>query len=285
MTSGPITHVSDTARWVAMYRAMETERPDALFRDPYARRLAGEKGAAIVKAMRNAKGWAWPHIIRTAVFDDLVLRCVQQGADAVLNLAAGLDARAWRLDLPPALTWYNVDYPDMLAYVREQLAAERPRCVLRWEPADLADDAQREALFARVAAAHKKVLVVSEGLLIYLGAEHVAALADHLHAQPTFWRWAFDIASPRLLKMMRRGTRRQMAQGNAEFLFAPAENTAFFAPHGWKELEWRGSWSEALRLKRIPWMYQLFRPLALIQSKKRREEWNRFAGSALMERA
>ena len=252
MTSGPITHVSDTARWVAMYRAMETQRPDALFRDPYARRLAGEKGTEILKSMRKARAWAWPHIVRTAVFDDFVLGCVKQGADAVLNLAAGLDARAWRLDLPPALTWYNVDYPDMLAYVREQLAAERPRCVLRWEPADIADDGQRRALFANVAAAHQKVLVVSEGLLIYLGAERVAALSDHLHEQPTFWRWAFDIASPRLLKMMRRGTRTQMAQANAEFLFAPAENTAFFTPHGWKELEWRGSWTEAVRLKRLP---------------------------------
>jgi methyltransferase (TIGR00027 family) len=285
MTSGPITHVSDTARWVAMYRAMETDRPDALFRDPYARRLAGEKGTEILKTMRNVRSWAWPHIVRTVVFDDFVVRCVAQGADAVLNLAAGLDARPWRLDLPPALTWYNVDYPDMMSYVREQLSAERPRCVLQWEPADLADDAQRRALFARVGAAHTKVLVVSEGLLIYLGAERVAALADDLHAQPSFRWWALDIASPRLLEMMRRGTRRQMAQSNAEFLFAPAESTAFFTPHGWEELEWRGSWTEAIRLKRLPFMYQLFRPMAFIQTRKRRGEWNRFAGCALMERA
>jgi methyltransferase (TIGR00027 family) len=282
--NNPITHVSDTARWVAMYRAMETDRPDALFRDPYARRLAGEKGAEIIRTMRNVRAWAWPHIVRTATLDEFVMRCVGQGADAVLNLAAGLDARPWRLDLPPTLTWIHVDYPDMLAYVREQLAAERPRCVLQWEAADLADDGQRRALFAKIAAAHRKVLVVSEGLLIYLGAERVAALADDLHTRASFRWWALDIASPRLLKMMRRGTRRQMAQSNAEFLFAPAKNTAFFTPHGWKEAEWRGSWTEALRLKRLPWMYQLFRPLGLIQSRKRREEWNRFAGCALMER-
>ena len=46
--TGAITHVSDTARWVAIYRAMESERPDALFRDPYARRLAGPRGEQIV---------------------------------------------------------------------------------------------------------------------------------------------------------------------------------------------------------------------------------------------
>ena len=284
MPSGPITHVSDTARWVAMYRAMETDRPDALFRDPYARRLAGEKGAVIVKTMRRVKGWAWPHIVRTAVFDEIILRCVAEGADAVLNLAAGLDARAWRLDLPASLTWIQVDYPDMLDYVRGELASERPRCRLQWEPADLADAAQRRALLAKVGAAHKKVLAVSEGLLIYLGPEGAAALADDLHAQQTFHRWVLDLASPRLLKMMQRGTGRQMAQGNAEFRFAPAESTAFFAPHGWKELEFRGSWQEALRLRRLPAMYHLFRPLGLLQSRRKREEWNRFAGCALMGR-
>jgi methyltransferase (TIGR00027 family) len=284
MSSTPITHVSDTARWVAMYRAMETDRPDALFRDPYARRLAGEKGAEIIRTMRRVKGWAWPHIVRTAVFDEIILRCVAEGADAVLNLAAGLDARPWRLDLPPSLTWIQVDYPDMLAYVREQLAAERPRCVLQWEPADLADAARRRALFAKLGAAHRKVLVVSEGLLIYLGPDGAAALADDLHAQPRFHRWVFDIASPRLLKMMRRSTRRQMADANASFLFAPAENTAFFGPHGWRELEFHGSWPEAIRLRRLPPLYHLFRLFAVVRRRKAREKWSRFAGVALMER-
>jgi methyltransferase (TIGR00027 family) len=284
MNSGPITHVSDTARWVAVYRAMESERRDALFRDPWARRLAGEKGAAIVKTMRRARSWAWPHIVRTAVFDELIMRCVADGADAVLNLAAGLDARAWRLDLPRSLTWIQVDYPPMLDFVREQLAGERPRCVLQWEPADLADAAQRASLFVRVGAAHRRVLVVSEGLLIYLVPEQVAALADDLHGQPSFHRWVFDIASPRLLKMMRRQTRRHMQQANAAFHFAPAEGTAFFAPHGWKELEFRGSFPEAVRLKRLPWYMQIWRMLGALQTRKRREAFARFAGYALVER-
>ncbi len=284
MSSAPITHVSDTARWVAMYRAMETERPDALFRDPYARRLAGEKGAEILRTMRNARAWAWPHIVRTASLDDLIARCVADGADAVLNLAAGLDARPWRMDLPPSLTWIQVDYPDMREYVRGQLADERARCTLQWEPADLADAGQRRALMQKVGAAHRRVLVVSEGLLIYLGAEGAAALADDLHAQPSFAWWAFDIASPRLLERMRKTTRRQMAQANADFLFAPAENTAWFGPHGWKEVEFRGSWPEAIRLKRVPWYFHPLRLLGKLRSKQFRSQWDRFAGCALMER-
>jgi O-methyltransferase involved in polyketide biosynthesis len=46
-----IENISDTARWVAVYRTMETERPDAIFRDPFADRLAGQRGREILNAM------------------------------------------------------------------------------------------------------------------------------------------------------------------------------------------------------------------------------------------
>jgi O-methyltransferase involved in polyketide biosynthesis len=42
MTDTLIENVSDTAFWIAHYRAVESARPDALFRDPLAALLAGE---------------------------------------------------------------------------------------------------------------------------------------------------------------------------------------------------------------------------------------------------
>src|ERR1043165_8351720 len=105
MTATPlISHVSDTARWVAFYRAMESERPDAIFHDPFARRLAGAQGEAIVQAVAGGTALARPMIVRTAVMDEIILRGIEQdGVLGVLNLAAGLDARPWRLPLPPQL--------------------------------------------------------------------------------------------------------------------------------------------------------------------------------------
>src|SRR6266550_813284 len=95
-----IENISDTARWVAYYRAMETERPDAIFRDPYAARLAGERGREIVDTLKRGRQTAWAMIVRTAVFDEIILDTIaRHNADVVLNLAAGLDARPWRLDL------------------------------------------------------------------------------------------------------------------------------------------------------------------------------------------
>ena len=60
-----IHNISDTARWAAVYRARENERTDAAFRDPYARRLAGERGEAIARSMPFSEDATWAWIART----------------------------------------------------------------------------------------------------------------------------------------------------------------------------------------------------------------------------
>ena len=147
MTEPLIRNISDTARWVATYRARETDRPDALFRDPFARRLAGERGEQIAAAMPNVAGTDWPFVMRTALFDRFIAGEVERGVDTVLNLAAGLDARPYRMALPASLTWIEVDLPDLLAYKSEVLAADRPVCRLERVPLNLSDVAARRALF------------------------------------------------------------------------------------------------------------------------------------------
>jgi len=279
-----IEHVSDTARWVATYRAMETERPDAIFRDPYARRLAGPTGEGIVANMRGAQGAAWAMITRTAVFDEIILREVRAGADVVLNLAAGLDARPWRMELPPTLRWVDVDFPGILDYKGELLAGEKPKCKYESVRIDLRDGAARRALFASVGAPARRVLVVSEGLLIYLTEQEVADLAEDLYAVPSFYAWLIDLASPRLLKWMSRSWGKAAAKGNAPFQFAPATGTAFFKPHGWREREFRGSMEEARRIKREMRGAWIWRFLGRFYSAKRREEFRRFSGFVLLER-
>jgi methyltransferase (TIGR00027 family) len=284
MTS-PITHVSDTARWVALYRAMESERRDPLFRDPYARRLAGEQGEAILRGMKQGRRWAWPMIVRTAVMDEIILRAItRDGVDTVLNLAAGLDARPYRLPLPPTLRWVDVDLPDILTYKEQQLAGETPSCAVEFAKMDLRDAAARRALFAGVAASARRVLVVTEGLLIYLTPEQVADLAKDLAAQRAFRWWLIDIASPLLLQWMQRTWGKTATAGNAAFIFAPAEDTKFFAPYGWREVEYRNTMDEGIRLKRVPKMMFFWRILGLFASRARKEQFKRFSGIVLLER-
>ena len=88
-----VRNISDTARWAAVFRARETERPDALFRDPYAERLAGKLGVDIANTLPEGNKHAWAWVARTYLFDQFIAQELQQGADMVVNLAAGLDAR------------------------------------------------------------------------------------------------------------------------------------------------------------------------------------------------
>jgi len=279
-----IENVSDTARWVAVYRAMETERPDALFRDPYARRLAGEHGEEIVRGMQRGRQMAWAMITRTQVFDEMILRAVRDGADTVLNLAAGLDARAWRLDLPAALRWVDVDLPGILNHKTELLKGEKTRC--RYEPlaVDLTDAAARRALFERIGRESKKVVVVSEGLLIYLGDDDVAGLADDLHAVASFRWWVIDLASPLLLNMMTRMWGKTTAEANAPFRFAPPAGTDFFVPHGWREVEFHSSMDEARRLKREMPGAGFWRLFMWLYPKQVLEKYRRMSAFVLLER-
>lgn len=281
----PIRDVSDTALWVAIYRAQESERKDALFHDPYARRLAGERGQRIVDSFPKGRAWGWPMVVRTKCFDDIVLRTLRdESFDTVLNLAAGLDARPWRLELARETRWIDVDMPAMLAYKQQAMAGETPRCHYTTHAADLRGPGARRAVFAEVNAQAKRVLVLSEGLLIYLEPQDVGTLAEDLAREPAFERWLIDLASPMLLQFMERKWGGPKGLHNAPFRFAPAEGTAFFAAHGWRERAYFSTMTEAERLKRtypFAWFWKLFMPF---MPAARREAFQRFSGYVVLER-
>ena len=210
------------------------------------------------------------------------MRCVRAGATTVLNLAAGLDARPFRLDLPRDLRWIHADLPPMVDYFRERMQAETPRCDLEYVAVDLREEAPRRELFARVAGLGP-TLVITEGLLLYLPEPAVAGLARELHdsARPRWW--LTDLASPRLLKMLEKRWSPTLQAGNAPFVFGPAEGSAWFAPFGWRELEWRSTFGESLRINRTLRGGALFwRCMDRLQPRARREAGQRMSGILLL---
>jgi O-methyltransferase involved in polyketide biosynthesis len=171
----------------------------------------------------------------------------------------------------------------MLDYFRERMAGETPRCALEFIAADLRDAQIRRDVFAR-AAEQGPVLVITEGLLIYLEAGQVADLARDLHDVARARWWLSDLASPMLLKFLERQWQPLLKDGNAPFRFAPAEGTAFFAALGWDEKEFRSTWDESLRLKRTmrgAWLWSL---LSRLQPAGKREAGRRMSGIVLFER-
>ena len=247
-----VRNISDTALWVAYFRARETQRTDALFWDPYAERLAGERGFQIANTLRdgNKQEWAW--VARTYLFDQFIARTIHDGADLVVNLAAGLDARPYRMELPSSVQWVEVDLEELISYKQEVLAGETPRCRLERVSLDLSDLAGRQQLFEELNSRASKIAVVSEGLLIYFTPEEVASLAEDLAVGSHFKTWVIDLASPGQLKLMQRTTGRDLSEAGAAFKFGPPEGPEFFVPHGWEPRDVQGLLKTAAQLKRSP---------------------------------
>jgi methyltransferase (TIGR00027 family) len=275
--------VADTARWVAHYRALESERADAIVRDPFARRLAGERGRAIAEALPVLSlDWVIP--VRARVFDEMILETVAAGTvNAVLNLAAGLDTRPYRLALPASLRWIEVDLPGVVSMKTEALAGERPACALERLPLDLTDGEALRALLARLDAEDARVLVVTEGLLVYLDEGDVRSLARDLFASTAVRAWALEASSPATLARARRGWGKTLQPSGAEMKFAPASGLDFFAEYGWEYSGARALMDEARRLRREMRFAALARALSTMTARGR-ENWRKIAMYAVVEK-
>jgi methyltransferase (TIGR00027 family) len=273
-----VRNVSDTARWVAAYRAEESTREDALFRDPLADKLAGERGRAIAKRASPHSRWAL--IARTQVIDEYVASVLRGGCDCVLNLAAGFDTRPYRLTLPEDLLWVEADLPELVAEKEQLLAGERPRCRLEREALDLSDSSALNEFVSRRLKDSQRAAVITEGLVIYLEETAVAGLARAFLAQPAIESWILDFNSPRITAEL--ATAMGDLLDSAPFKFAPPNGIAFFEALGWKLGELRSLFHEGARLKRLP---LLMRPFALFPPPNPRQLGNeRWSGVVRLTR-
>ena len=94
-----------------------------MFRDATKRFAAERAPVAQLRKLRDdsdAIGFSrqnsWSFVARTYLFDEYIKQHVEQGYDMIVNLAAGLDARAYRMQLPKTLKWVDYDLPGMIDY-------------------------------------------------------------------------------------------------------------------------------------------------------------------------
>jgi len=189
-----ISHVSDTALMVAACRALETDCPDGFVHDPFAARLAGERGMAIFQGIPQHEMMRFGIGVRNRFVYELLLEALASNRiETVLSLGCGLDTRPWRLELPPGLRWIEVDFADMLDYKDGLMAGESPRCRRERVIADLNDTGQRRTIWATMGAA--PALMLTEGLLMYLSVATVEALATEAWQQSGIAHWISDIVT------------------------------------------------------------------------------------------
>jgi O-methyltransferase involved in polyketide biosynthesis len=158
-------------------RALDARKPKPVLGDPTAedavRRIDYDFGK-----FKMGDDMAFSVATRAKLIDDVARTYLREHPDAVvLHLGCGMDSRVFRLDPPPTVRWYDVDYPDVIALRTEVYPFERPGYQqigtsvtdLRW--------------IARIPA-DAPALVVAEGLTMYLEPERgralLRALVDHL---------------------------------------------------------------------------------------------------------
>lgn len=283
MGSSPVEvrNVSDTALWAAHFRAEESRRPDALFRDPYAEKLGAQRGGEMARTLPQGLSHAWAWVARTYLFDQMLQKEIADGVDLVVNCAAGLDARPYRMQLPSTLQWIEADLPGMLAYKEELLASDKPTCQLERIAVNLADVIERRRFFASIGGRGKRGVVLTEGLLIYLSAEEIAQFAEDLSGVASLQRWILDMHSPRLLAMMQRKTGKALEKVGASFKFGPAEGPDFFRTHGWTPIQVEGLLHTAARFGRPPILLRMLAKFADVRSWKANRPW---AGVCLLQK-
>jgi methyltransferase (TIGR00027 family) len=202
-TSGEITHVSDTALMVAACRAHETELEDAFVRDPFAARLAGERGIAILRHLPHAHVMRLGLAIRTRFIDELVSEALADGSiTAVLSVGCGLDTRPWRLNLQQNLRWIEIDFPEILDYKDGLMSGTETRCRRERLSLDVNDPAKRQIMYE--ATGSESALMITEGLLLYLPAGTVDALAVETFDRNAVRHWISDITTSAFSRVLGR---------------------------------------------------------------------------------
>ena len=256
---------------------------DALFRDPFAQMLVGEKGRAIAAGMgRIGRNAGWTVVMRTVVIDRMIAALVAEGVDTVVNLGAGMDTRPYRMTLPPSLRWIEVDYAQVIDYKERLLGQAKPLVALERQRIDLAQSAARQELLSSIGAKGGKVLVLTEGVVPYLSEKAVASLADDLRRLVPRALWMAEYISPLVYRHLRNPHyRSRMAK--APFQFFPEDWLGFFSDRGWTARSIHYMGEAAVKLGRplpMPWWARL---LMRLQPKQRTSAMQKSTGFMLLE--
>jgi methyltransferase (TIGR00027 family) len=275
-----VTHVTDTAFWVAHFRAKESQLAAPAFHDPLASLLCGNRGRQIARSIPRAAMVEWGVLVRTSAIDRLIYEALQSGVDTVLNLGAGLDTRPYRMKLPATLRWIEMDFPNIVELKDTQLVNYKPVCELERVGVDLLDHRYRNTLLARYGMTSKNTLVITEGVLPYFSVHDAATLAEELAAFPSirFWIQDFDNAG-------RRGSPRgwDAKLKAAPFLFKVKDWFEFFEKYAWRSSHVITSLEESQRINRP---YPLDFPFGLILRalpKAMRQKILSLSGAVLMQ--
>ncbi|OBH64454.1 SAM-dependent methyltransferase [Mycobacterium sp. E2479] len=188
--------VGATATMVAAARALASKATNPIINDPFAAPLVRAVGLDFFRRLVDGEvtepegregrvkdlGLETDSMaVRTRFFDDFFLNAARDGVRQAVILAAGLDARAYRLSWPPGSVVYEVDQPAVIEFKSTTMSslAAAPTAERRTVSVDLRDDwpaALRDSGFDVT----QPTSWSAEGLLMYLPPDAQDRLFDNI---------------------------------------------------------------------------------------------------------
>jgi methyltransferase (TIGR00027 family) len=247
--------VGTTATIVATGRALASRGPEPLLDDRFAEPLVRAVGHDFFTRVLDGditldspdSGLSLQQrrersAVRTRFYDDFLLQATAEGAQQVVILASGLDARAYRLAWPAGTVLFEIDQPEVIAFKTATLAnlGAQPTAERRAIGVDLRDDwvaALRESSFSPTVP----TAWIAEGLLMYLPPDAQDRLLDQVAelsapGSSIATEQFDDIFSDERAQPWRQGWRRVGLDLDIGDLVWPGERTSageFFAARGW----------------------------------------------------
>jgi O-methyltransferase involved in polyketide biosynthesis len=172
-------------------RALDSTMPLPFLGDARANDILTETGydmdrlPAMTTKVLDPRAKVFDIAVRAKMFDNIVRRFVTDHPDAiVVELGAGLDTRMLRVDPPPSVDWYDVDFPAIVD-LRRNLLPQPPNS----HPigADLEEPGWLDAV-----PNDRPAVLVADGLVAFLRQEGFVGLLNRLVGHFPYGELAFN---------------------------------------------------------------------------------------------
>jgi len=174
--------VAQTALLVAIERIQETKREDAIHRDPFAEKLIGKEILDIHAKVHSAQ--VMPNrmfSLRAKVMDEIMISAPEKfNIKQIVNAACGVDTVAWRIRFPSDVTYFELDFPEMLEWKSNRLKDEKVQCNYKAVGIDLRDPQWPNKLVEAGFDKTKPSCWITAGFLMYLTPQSVNDFLDRV---------------------------------------------------------------------------------------------------------
>lgn len=226
--------ISKTAFYCCGVRMQDAESDNPVCGDVYAKTFMNEEGLRVLEAFKDETSPNATNVVRHRIIDDFLRAELRQNPEMrVVTIGAGFDSRPYRID---GGTWIEIDEPQIIAYKNERLPVENSANALSRIPMDFATDSLEEKLAA--AASDEPVVIVIEGVFVYLSEAEIAELLQKLHRLFPRHRLICDLVSQDFFEQYSKSLHEKINDIGTAFRFTADEPENIFLKSGYRRTQW-----------------------------------------------